>query len=247
LSKAPQADQRRLLDVQGFDTAMDRATHRREHLEAAVQLQSLNEQEAGARESLAAVRAELGDVQRELARAEEDAAKVKARRERDRGRLDDGAGGAKELVALQHEVEALDRRLVALEDTQLEIMERAEAASKLVETAQAVVERLAQEVSRVGAQVTQSYGEIDTEIEGLRKERTAAAAGLDQALMALYERLRSNRGGIAAAQLRAKRCEGCRLQLTPADLEYIRAASPDELIRCEECGRILVRTEDSGL
>jgi predicted nucleic acid-binding Zn-ribbon protein len=32
-----------------------------------------------------------------------------------------------------------------------------------------------------------------------------------------------------------------------AELAVIRAAAEDEVIRCEECQRILVRTEDSGL
>ena len=35
--------------------------------------------------------------------------------------------------------------------------------------------------------------------------------------------------------------------LTAADLTRYRAASPEEVLRCEECDRILVRTPESGI
>jgi predicted nucleic acid-binding Zn-ribbon protein len=47
--------------------------------------------------------------------------------------------------------------------------------------------------------------------------------------------------------LRAGRCEGCHLTLNTVDLNEIRTSAPDEVIRCEECRRILVRTPESGL
>ena len=47
--------------------------------------------------------------------------------------------------------------------------------------------------------------------------------------------------------LRAGRCEGCRLELSGSERSRVKAAAPDEVIRCEECRRILVRTNESGL
>ena len=38
-----------------------------------------------------------------------------------------------------------------------------------------------------------------------------------------------------------------RLELSGVDRAAVRAAAPDEVIRCEECRRILVRTAESGL
>ena len=66
-------------------------------------------------------------------------------------------------------------------------------------------------------------------------------------LLALYDRLRDQKGGVGAAALRARECEGCRLTLDNAELAVIRTAPSDEVIRCEECQRILVRTHESGL
>jgi predicted nucleic acid-binding Zn-ribbon protein len=49
--------------------------------------------------------------------------------------------------------------------------------------------------------------------------------------------------GVAA--LRHGRCEGCRLNLTPAALGAAREAPEDALLTCEECGRLLVRVEEA--
>jgi len=64
--------------------------------------------------------------------------------------------------------------------------------------------------------------------------------------MALYERIRTQKG-VGAAELRARQCGGCRLTLNPSDLAVIAKAPVDEVMRCEECSRILVRTGESGL
>ena len=65
---------------------------------------------------------------------------------------------------------------------------------------------------------------------------------IDDPLLALYERIREGSGGLAAAELKHGRCGGCRLELNPVDLAAIDRAASDEVVRCEECSRILVRT-----
>jgi predicted nucleic acid-binding Zn-ribbon protein len=66
-------------------------------------------------------------------------------------------------------------------------------------------------------------------------------------LVALYDKVRAASGGVGAAALQRGRCEGCHLQLNTTDLNRIREAPADEVLRCEECRRILVRTPESGL
>ncbi len=74
-----------------------------------------------------------------------------------------------------------------------------------------------------------------------------ATAGMPDDLLALYDRLRASKGGVGAAELRARQCGGCRLTLDNAELQSIAAMAADEVVRCEECQRILVRTDESGL
>ena len=47
--------------------------------------------------------------------------------------------------------------------------------------------------------------------------------------------------GVAVARLVGGRCDGCHLALAQAALERIRTAPPDEVVECEECGRLLAR------
>ena len=76
--------------------------------------------------------------------------------------------------------------------------------------------------------------------------RQAVAADVPAELLALYDQIRKTKG-VGAAMLRAGRCEGCHLSLNAADLNVIRASAPEEVVRCEECRRILVRTPESGI
>jgi predicted nucleic acid-binding Zn-ribbon protein len=88
---------------------------------------------------------------------------------------------------------------------------------------------------------------VQEQLTQLAGEREQAAAGIPEALLTVYDRLREQKGGVGAAALRARRCGGCSLELTAADLRAIAQAPSDELLRCEECNRILVRTAESGI
>jgi hypothetical protein len=92
-----------------------------------------------------------------------------------------------------------------------------------------------------------TLGEINELTAKAQTARASVVAGLPDDLLALYDRVRAQSGGLGAAPLRRGQCLGCRVQLSTVDLNAIRAAAPDEVVRCEECRRILVRVEDSGL
>jgi predicted nucleic acid-binding Zn-ribbon protein len=66
-------------------------------------------------------------------------------------------------------------------------------------------------------------------------------------LLALYDKVREASGGVGAAMLRQRRCEGCRLDLAGNELSAVRTAKPEQVLRCENCRRILIRTHESGL
>lgn len=246
--RAPATDQQRLLDVQALDTRIDQLAHRRSTLAEHAALAALEARLASLGDQIVRVETDASDLGRELAKAEGDVDQVRSRAERDRGRLDAGqVSSPKELEGLQHEIATLGRRQGDLEDIVLEIMERLESAQGrraelAAEQAAAQAERAALSASR-----DTTTAEIDAETSQLGSQRQTQAASLDQALVELYERIRAQQGGVGAAELKARRCGGCRLELNNVEIGELRDADPDEVMRCDECRRILVRTPESGL
>ena len=153
----------------------------------------------------------------------------------------------KDLERMQHELVSLERRITSLEDEELEVMERLEEAQQaldsLLEQLRAADERLVS----LGEARDRQVLEIEEELTKIQADRDPTAADIPAELLALYDRLRENKGGVGAAALRARQCGGCRLSLDNAELAVIRKAPSDEVIRCEECQRILIRTDESGL
>ena len=173
---------------------------------------------------------------------------VKARRVRDQDRMDKGlVTNPKDLERMQQELVSLSRRIGELEDTELEVMEE-------LETAQAEHARLTARLAEIDTrarELTQSRdakaGETRAQVERATADRKVTASGVPADLLALYDRIRAQKGGVGAAVLRQRRCSGCSLELTAADLGSIANAPADEVVRCEECQRILVRTAESGV
>lgn len=191
---------------------------------------------------------EQSDLDRELAKAEGDVDQVRARAERDQKRLDAGqVSSPKELESLQHEIATLAKRQGDLEEIVLEVMERLESSQS--RSAELGTQRDAAQAraTELTASRDTTTGEIDREAEQLQLQRSTQAGAIDAALLGLYEKIREQQGGVGAAELRQRRCGGCRLELNNVEINRLRDADPDEVERCEECRRILVRTAESGL
>lgn len=241
MTTAPAADQRRLLDVQELDTRLDQLAHKRRTLPELARLLELDAQLADLHTALVTSRTAAEDLRRELAKAEADVEQVRSRAARDQARLDSGQGSAKDLQALQSEIASLARRQGDLEEVELEVMERLEAHEGALAEVTKAHDALVAQKEAVEADRDAAFRTIDADVERVRGERAQAAEGLDAGLVTLYERLRGQLGGLGAAPLRGRRCEGCRLELNPLDLDGIRSKGEDQVVRCEECGRILVR------
>lgn len=245
--KADPQDQLRLLELQDIDTRLQQLDHARTHLPQHARLDEVTAEQIRVGDDLLRAETSLTDIQRELARAEADVQQVRDRAARDQQRLDSGQGSAKDLTALQHELGSLARRQSDLEDVEIEVMERAEAAEASVTRLTAQRDEVAERVAAVTRERDEELARIDAERAEVQRPRSELAGSLDEKLLALYDRIRASSGGLAAAPLRARRCGGCQLELNPVDLGAIAKAAPDEVVRCEECNRVLVRTDESGL
>ena len=244
MTTAPVADQLRLLEVQALDTRAAQLAHQRRNLPALTQLGELGERLADLEAAVVASRTAVGDLRRELAKAEGDVEQVRSRAARDRARLGSASVSAKDAQALSSELEALARRQAALEEIELDVMERLEQHEATLAGVTSARDALLADRDVVQARLDEQVAALDAEVAELARERETRAAGLDAALVTLYDRLRAQLSGLGVAALRGRRCEGCRLELNPSDVERMRAAPPEQVLRCEECGRILVRAAE---
>jgi hypothetical protein len=245
--KADPTAQHRLLDLQAVDTALAQLAHRRRTLPELAEIEKGNAALGGLRDDVVRARTAVEDLDREIRRLETDVEQVRGRKARDQQRMDSGAiTHAKELESLQHEVASLSRRQSELEDTELELMERREEAQAALDAAVAALDEAQRFLDDAAVRRDANFDEIDTAEATRREERGPLVAQIPADLLALYDKIRDH-SGTGAAMLRARRCEGCRIELSGSDLSQVAAAPADEVVRCEECRRILVRTAESGL
>ncbi|HEX8007270.1 MAG TPA: C4-type zinc ribbon domain-containing protein [Trebonia sp.] len=246
--KASPEAQLRLLELADLDTELARLDHRRRALPENAEYDRLAAHAAEMKDAITMAETELSDLDREQARAERDVEQVRVRIDRDRERLDTGkVSSARELESLQSEVESLRRRQGDLEEVVLELMENRETVQERRDQSAAEAGNVASSMAEVAARRDTVLAEISAQAEKAGTRRASVASGVPDELLALYDKLREQHGGVGAAMLRQGRCEGCHVSLSTVDLNAIRTAAPDEVIRCEECRRILVRTAESGV
>lgn len=247
MKAAPEA-QLRLLDLQELDSTLDRLAHRRRTLPELADVTRLGERIREVADALVAAQTEISDIDREQKKAEQDVDQVRARADRDQKRLDSGqVASARDLENLQSEIASLQRRQSDLEEIVLEVMERREEAEGRLREVEAEKAAAEKELAEVTERRDAAYQKIDGEAELNRTARTGVAADIPADLLKLYEKLRQQHRGVAATALLRGQCQGCHLQLNTVELNAIRAAAADEVVRCEDCRRILVRTKESGL
>ncbi|MGR8010798.1 zinc ribbon domain-containing protein [Streptomyces hypolithicus] len=247
MNAAP-ADQIRLLDVQALDLRLSQLAHRRKSLPEHAELESLTKDLAQLRDLLVAAQTEESDTTREQTKAEQDVDQVRQRAVRDQQRLDSGAvSSPKDLENLQREIVSLAKRQGDLEDVVLEVMERRESIQERVTELSDRVSSVQAKTDDATTRREAAFEQIDGDIATVTKEREVASATIPADLLKLYEKLRVQSGGVGAARLYRRRCEGCQLELNITEVNEVRAAASDTVLRCENCRRILVRTSDSGL
>jgi predicted nucleic acid-binding Zn-ribbon protein len=246
--KADSSAQVRLLDLQDLDSRADQLRHQRRSLPELARLVELEETRTRLEGEAQDARISVEDLTAEQAKVDADVEQVKARRERDQQRLDQGlVSNPKDIQRMQQEMVSLERRINSLEDDEIEVMERLEEAQRTLDSVTARLTDVAKGIEQTTAARDAQVAEIDQSLGELEAERGPLASELPADLLALYDRLRESKGGVGAALLRARQCGGCMLALDNAELATIRAAADDDVIRCEECSRILVRTAESGL
>ena len=242
--KAAVTQQRSLLELAELDAEMSRITHRASHLPQRQDYERVQADHVAANDRLAALQVALDDLDAQVSRFESEIDAVRRREDRDRSLLQ-SVLDAKQLSELQHELETLHRRQTSLEDSLLEVMERREELQGRQSAELATIDRLEEDLGSVQRALDAALAEINQARHQCSSRRDELTAALDPDLVALYERQRAG-GGPGAGPLLGRRCGACRIELDRGGLARISAAADDDVLRCPECGAILLRVKGVG-
>jgi predicted nucleic acid-binding Zn-ribbon protein len=245
--KVDHFEQQKLLELAAEDVALTQLAHRRRTLPEAIAVEAATEAERTLADDVVRAETAVRDLQREVKRLEGDVETVRARAAKDQKLLDSGSVAAKQMTDLQHELQSLTRRQSDLEDQELELMETLETAEAALRTAQEGRDKARADLERAEQLRDDALADITDSAHRHEAARAAVAGAISAPLLTLYDRVRTQTGTTGAAMLQARQCQGCRLELYGNQLTAVRNADPHEVVRCENCGRILVRTAESGL
>lgn len=229
-----------LLELQKIDSRIHRLEHRLANLPEAAELEELQARREELGSAIADAQALVHDHAKRQKRLEDEIDSIVAKLKVEDLRLYGGTvTNPRELAAMQGEIEALRRRQSSLEDEDLEVMEARD-------TAEGQLRGLEDEAATLDASITDATGRkgvavagIDEELEEARAERLVWVPRFEPGLLGLYDRLRGEMlDHVAAASLVDGSCQGCHMRLPSQEYERVRDSTG--LIRCDECGRILV-------
>lgn len=163
-------------------------------------------------------------------------------------RVEDAPGGFsfRNASAHSHEVDVTKGRLEELEVEALELLERQEVN-------EGVVANLTRQTETLEGQILEGssrWGEEKLRLEGtlaeLTNHRDKLLTQLDEASQALYHRIANTSGGLALSSVEGSLCTACGVSLSRFELDRLKGVgTPVTLsgyLRCEECGRVLIRT-----
>lgn len=240
--QAPLTSLERLLAIQEQDTAIDQLVHRRDHLPERAALAAHEEQVAGVEAERSNREQRREELAGTIARLQGDVGALEARIAEVTRTMHSGAVTVpRELQALQHEQESLRRRQDHLETEELEIMEELDPLTEEVAGLDGRLAELATDGERRGEALLEAEVDLEEQLTTATGRRAVAAEDVDAEQLATYEGLRTELGGIAVARLVGSVCGGCHLNLSAVEVDRIKKQPPDALVRCDECGRLLVR------
>ena len=239
--QASVAQQNQILQLQFIDSEIMQANTKLKSLPEVEQLLHIDKRILTATEELATVKGEADQISLELRRGEADVETVTDRIKKDEARLSAGTASPKELEQTQHEIETLKKRQLALEEIELEIMVRSEAVNERLQLLTTYLASLETLKSEINQRLTSATTEINLVILAKEKSRSELTPNIEKELLDLYEKIRGANSGVGAATLVGSKCNGCNLAINAVEMERIKNLAADELLRCEECRRILVR------
>ena len=239
--KSSPEEQERVMTLQTLDTSLTQLAHKEKTLSVIQALEILTISHNSTRDLIIAAETEKADIKHELSKSEIDVEQVVTRIEKDEKRMASGTASPKELEQMQHELASLNKRRSELEEIELEVMVRVDGIDDRIKSLSVERDQFKLKMAELDAQKTKELTDIAEAVSSANGKRADIAAKISAEVVELYEKIKKTGDGIGAARLIEGKCDGCHLSINAVELSKIKETAADEIVRCEECRRILVR------
>lgn len=200
---------------------------------AKANLQTAEQAEAAAKETLTRAKVAADDKQLQLKQRENRILDLKAKL--------NTANSNKEYQAIKEQIAADEQANSVLSDEILEALEKIDELQADLAGAKQAVGKSQEELKKVQARVNEQQAGLETELARVSAELEQAEAKLPGEIRAEYERQVKSRGENALAQVEGEYCGGCFFSLTAQTLNELLIGKP---VFCKNCGSLLYLPED---
>ncbi len=228
------------LALQDIDTALDVITHKRPRLPEVIAHQEATAALVSLRSHMAVAQQRIDAAQAAIEAAEHAAADLTKKRTRLEAQLKTVIA-PREAEALMHEIETINGHRGELDDQELTALEEQAEGETVLQSLSDALPAQEGVVAAAKLELDTVHAAVDAQVADLRQQRAAVVEGLGQESSALYERVRKQFGGVGVARLEGSHCSGCHMDLSPRELDIVKAVPADTLAECPQCGRIIVR------
>lgn len=238
--RAKVESQKLLLDLNAIDKNIAKLEYQKKNHPQLLKITELTARVPSIEASIVENDSLILETKKDTSKSEIDFENISKRIEKDQQRLSSSETNAKDLTQIQHELETLERKQKDLEEIQLEFLEKVEDLEHKRKGLQEMLGQVKSEISELNILIKNDFAKANEEIKTFANQRLGLVSKIDQALVALYEKINLE-NGTGASIFSHGTCQSCQIQISPSEINKINSTEPEEIVRCENCRCILVR------
>ena len=222
------------------DRWIDRVNAQTTHLPEMVELTALEIELRGLVKALNEAQSTLAPVRSAYEEAQREGNRLRTRAESLDKTLSNSTANARELAALTTELQHVRELLDRSDDLELELLIAVEPLEEAVSAIKSTAQPGAARRIELQGAIAELHASLDDELAALHQQRSERASAVAPVLLARYEAAFARVGTSGAAQVVSGHCDGCRIALSPLDVDRWKAQPEGTFMTCPECGRLLL-------
>jgi predicted nucleic acid-binding Zn-ribbon protein len=150
----------------------------------------------------------------------------------------------KEYDALTNEIVNRKLRISSAEEEILNILSNMDNLKERIKQYKQKLQEVDKNNTAQLASLRKELNSIEDKVKIKEGERKNLTVRIDKRLLSTYERVKRGRGDQVVVTIKKRACTGCYKGIPPQKIQEIRKG--ERIFTCDNCGRILIWTEDSS-